>query len=292
MILCNRGEEYRFGNVVFTVGDRVCGLEGSVYINLIGKVKEIHIYDDAETQKSKVDIYVDFMLPVLQKDRQEMVNRFSTLLGKPVAIEDINLTSVVMHPQEIIPTLEEKSNLVEVPVFLLREEWADGDECGSFVWVFSNRADAERKMRDQLTEESIYGLLAKWQGSGDLLIDEREDFYEWWLDCNYYEAHYNIGLSTQSIYLSSDTASDICNIQIAANRAEDFLEEISQWEETEDLTEEQLAEMVQFTDVPNRIKEKLATNSTYWSAYYKSLSEASCEAVKAYLAHIQPPDEG
>ena len=79
---------------------------------------------------------------------------------------------------------------------------------------------------------------------------------------------------------------------MAANRAEDFLEEISQWEETEDFTEEQFAEMVRYTDISKRIQEKLATNSTYWSAYYESLSEASYEAVKAYLAHIQPPDEG
>lgn len=181
---------------------------------------------------------------------------------------------------------------IELDAYLLCENWFADGQGGRSVWLYSDYENAKAIFQAKLSKENRDGILAKWEDNLDRMERSKKDFFECWLDGQYAAYHYSLSLTTQKLFLSPNAMSEIYNIQLAANRTEDFLEEISQWEETEDLTEEQLAEMVQFADVPKRIKEKLASNSSYWSAYYESLSEASYEAVKAYIAHIQPPDEG
>ena len=185
---------------------------------------------------------------------------------------------------------------MELTAYLLCESWfADGNG-GRKLWLYTDYEDAKAIFQSKITEENEDGILAKWENHPDRMESSKKDFFECWLDGQYAAYHYSLSITPQKLVMSQNAVSEIYNIQLAAKRAEDFLEEISQWEETEDLTEEQLAEMVQFTDIPNRIKEKLSTNSTYWSAYYESLSEASYEAVKAYMEHIRseadPPYEG
>lgn len=290
MILCKNGEEYQYGDTVFVIGNRVYGLEGSAYKGLVGTVAEIRTGADKETDNPETDIYVDFMLPVLQKDRQEMVKRFSTLYGQPTDIACINLDTVIMSPRSVAPILELRNRLTEIPAYLLRESWAKDDSYGSSIWVFTDRKDADRMMRSKLAEESKNGLITVWEGNSDLIVAEKEDCYECWLDGRYCESHYSLSITAQSIHLSSNMAMDICNAQIAANRREDFFEEICQWEETEGLTEQQYLQLLAHPDISNRIQEKLSTNASYWDAYYQSLSEACAEIVKEYIDGLRQSD--
>lgn len=181
---------------------------------------------------------------------------------------------------------------MELTAYLLCESWFADGHGGRNLWLYTDYEDAKAIFQSKISEENEAGILAQWENHPDRMESSKKDFFECWLDGQYAAYHYSLSITPQKLVMSQGAVSEIYNIQLAANRAEDFLEEISQWEETEDLTEEQLAEMVQFTDISKRIQEKLATNSTYWSAFYESLSEASYEAVQAYLAHIQPTDEG
>lgn len=296
MILSKPGEHCMFAGITYEIGARVYAKECSIYSSLIGTVTEIRTDTDKETENPHPDIYVDFMLPVQHTDKIALEERFAQLYGYHRPLADIPLNSVIMAPISLKPLPQENPPQMELTAYLLCENWyADGQGERS-VWLYTDYEDAKAVFRSMLCTENIDGILAKWENHPDRMENSKKDFFECWLDGQYAAYHYSLSITPQKLVMSQNAVSEIYNIQLAANRAEDFLEEISQWEETEDLTEEQLAEMVQFTDIPNRIKEKLSTNSTYWSAYYESLSEASYEAVKAYLAHIRseadPPYEG
>lgn len=290
MILCKHGEEYQHGDRIFVIGTRVYGLIGSAYSGLVGTITEIRTEADKETENPEADIYVDFMLPVLQKDRQELVKRFSALHGQPIDLACINLDTVIMSPRSVAPIREQRNKQIEIPAYLLQESWANDDACGSYIWVFSYRADAEQKMSALLAEENANGLLAKWKDDGDFVVSEQEDRYECWLDGRYCEAHYSLSITAKTIHLSSNMTMDIYNAQIAANRREDFFEEICQWEETEGLTEQQYLQLLSNPDIPKRIQEKLATNASYWDAYYQSLSKACSEIVEEYIEGLSETD--
>ena len=189
-------------------------------------------------------------------------------------------------------TQKVQTSQMELTAYLLCESWFTDGRGGSNLCLYIDYEDAKVIFQSKISEESEDGILAKWENHPNRMENSKKDSFECWLDGQYTAYHYSLSITPRKLMMSQTAVSEIYNIQLAANRAEDFLEEISQWEETEDLTEEQLAEMVQFTDIPKRIQEKLSGNSAYWSAYYESLSEASHEAVQAYLAHIRQPDEG
>lgn len=296
MILSKPGEHLMFDGITYEIGARVYAKECSVYSTLVGTVTEIRTDVDKETENPQPDIYVDFMLPVHHTDKIAVEERFAQLYGYHRPLADIPLNSVIMSPPSVKPLSQIHPPQMELTAYLLCESWYADGHGGRSLWLYTDYEDAKAIFRSKLSEENEDGILAKWESHPDRMENSKKDFFECWLDGQYAAYHYSLSITPQKLVLSQDTVSEIYNIKLASNRAEEFLEEISQWEETEDLTEEQLAEMVQFADIPNRIKEKLSTNSAYWNAYYESLSEASYDAVQAYMAHLRskadPPYEG
>jgi hypothetical protein len=288
MILCKTGKKFVHGDTTFMIGDYVYGLEGSAYNGLVGTIRQIRTEDDKETDNPGPDIYVDFQLPVMEKDRAELKTRFSALQAQPVELETINLDSVIMSPCMISPFNAQKSSLSEVQAFALQESWANGIFADSKTWVFSDIKDAQRLMRSRLAMESEIGLLTKFRTDPGFVAEDSEDEYRCWLDNRYDEAHYCLKITSQNVYLSAQTVGDICNERIRENRRDDFYEEICQWEEVEPLTDEQFRQLMAMPNIAERIQEKLKSNTSYWEAYYQSLSEASYEIVKEFLATLHP----
>lgn len=287
MILRKNGKKFVYEDTTFVIGEYVYGLAGSAYNGLVGTIKEIRTDDDKETDNPDPDIYVDFRLPLMQKDRVELKKRFSALHGYPVDMECINLDTVIMSPYYISPFSASKNSLLEAPMFVLQEDWSDNILEETKIWVFSDRSDAERLMRSKLAIENESGLFTKWRSDKGFIVEEDDDEYRCWLDNRYDEAHYCLRIMTQNVYLSSQTVDDICNDRIRENRRDDFYEEICQWEETEALTEEQFQQLMAQPNIAERIQERLLANTSYWNAYYQTLSEVSHEIVTEFMESLK-----
>ena len=287
MILCKNGRDFEYEDKTFAIGGYVYGLAGSAYNGLVGTIKEIRTDDDKETDNPEPDIYVDFRLPVMQKDREELKKRFSALHGYPLDTECINLDTVIMSPYHISPFSALKNSLLERPIFVLQEEWSDNILGETKIWIFSDRSDAQQLMRGKLTIENESGLFTKWRSDKGFTIEEGDDEYRCWLDGRYEEAHYCLRIVQQNVYLSSQAVDDICNERIRENRRDDFYEEICQWDETEALTEEQFKQLMAQPNIAERIQEKLLANTSYWNAYYQTLSEVSHEIVTEYMKSLK-----
>ena len=283
MILREKGEKYKHGNTIFVIGDRITGLEGSGYKDLIGTVIEIRTDEDMLTDNPDVDIYVDFVLPVKKEDRRIILKRFSNLHCQTGDLEVINLDTAIMSPDAIVPLSAIQKQLPEYSVLVLYEEWANKGTGGNAAWIFTDYKDALLQMKCRLQEERKNGFLADWSENPDCISEEDDDYYCCWLDGCYMEAHYSIHIGSQSVILSSEMVETICNDRIRENRLDDFYEEICQCEVVAGLTEEQLEQLTSLPDIADRIQEKLRANAAYWNAYYQSLSETTREIVAEFI---------
>lgn len=287
MILRKNGMKFEFEDKTFVIGGYVYGLAGSAYNGLVGTIKEIRTDDDKETDNPDPDIYVDFRLPLMQKDREELKKRFSALHGYPVDMDCINLDTVIMSPYHISLFSALKNSLLELPVFVLQEEWSDNILGETKIWIFSDRLDAQQLMNGKLTIENEIGLLTKWRNDKGFTVEESDDEYRCWLDNRYDEAHYCLRIIPQNAYLTPLAVDDICNERIKENRRDDFYEEICQWEETEALTAEQFQQLIALPNIAERIQERLLANTSYWNAYYQTLSEVSHEIVTEFVESLK-----
>ena len=69
----------------------------------------------------------------------------------------------------------------------------------------------------------------------------------------------------------------------ASCQLEDFVSQVSDWDELDQLTDEQYNRMVQDPRFPERLQNKLGKNDSYWESYWESVSEVAHEFVSEYL---------
>lgn len=290
MIINDYGEEFQFGDITYVIGELVYSIDIGLYHGLFGIVTEICTDPDEETENFYPTIFVDFLHPVLRSDISKLQERFSSHYRRTVTLRNIPLSMVKMYPHSVIPVKHLKSQPTVIPAYLLHESKEMNGRGKEKSWIFTENEDAETALRCRLAEEADRGVLSEWRGNTDRNSNEQPGHFEAWLEGTRSRNHLRLTIIPQSIVLSEKTMEHIYDIQLAKNRRADFEEEISQWEETEELTEEQLCELLNLPDIPKRIQEKLSTNISYWEAYYQSLSEASYEIVKEYIESLRQSD--
>lgn len=99
MIIRRKGDSYTSSGKTFVIGTEVFANENSDYYGLKGKVSEIRIGKDIDTDNEGPDIYVEFNKPKDSVTRIMIENRFSMLYGVPKKISDISIDEVIMNPE-------------------------------------------------------------------------------------------------------------------------------------------------------------------------------------------------
>lgn len=277
MILSKLGESIIWGGTTFTVGDQVYATDVSEYHGLIGTITEIRDGEDRETENYLPDIYCRFNEPILDCDREALEKRFSDLYQCPKKLEEIALDMAIMGPEMVTPmkSLDEQKSMISV--FHVCEDWAANGENGSSVTITTDYDDAKRRFNKLLSEEMTDGMIPDAREKSGFTMEQRKDYFACWIDGEYSEYHYVLCIEEKSAILSDRIATQIGMSYRDAVLRDEFYQQISEWEEISDLTDEELDQLIHSPELPNALREALNDHSSYWETYWDAISS------KAYV---------
>ena len=282
MIINRVGAQFTYEGVTYTIGDKILANDVSEYEGLFGVIHEIRTEDDRETENDTPDIHCHFYPPFDPKEIARLESRFSSLYRLPKKLEDISLDEVIMAPEMILVITPVNSTRI-ITAYLVEEEWAiKGDNYGKDVTLFLDENQARLKLTELVLHEMTEGCIADWIDDPRFDTEITSLYYEGWLQDDYCENHYKVSVSTKQICLSSELFNSIGCRYVDGILRKHFAEQIEDWEELEDLTDVQIAEMIAGAVVPKRIKKQLNENGYLIESYWESVSEASFDLVKKY----------
>ena len=283
MIINRIGAEFEYEGVTYIIGASILGTTESEYEGLYGSITEIRDGEDKETENETPDIYCSFEAPVLPFEVKELEKRFSDLYQEPKAIDDITLDLVIMAP-EMICQLEDLKECRHHPmVYVLAEDWAVDGEHDNSSDIYTDYNDAKRLLVQKLGEEMDNGCIPNWNYHEGFIADSTPDSYECYLDGEYCENHYSISIVAQKLCASERFVRELAEIHKATCQLEDFVSQVSDWDEIEKLTDAQYERMIHDPRFPERLQNALGKNDYYWESYWETVSEVAHEFVNEYL---------
>ncbi len=273
MIYNKQGEAFEYEGKKYIVGEDVYATESSYY-GLVGIIKEIRTDDDMETDNAEPEIYCDFYEPVLQADKERLEEVFGT--------DTYALDGIVMAPSMITPFREGccdgKENYGKI--YLLQEDWSydgDGQEVNSMV--FTNMESALMFLRYRLYQEAEDGSISSYQNNDAMQVDEGNDCYEIYLEGFYNDDHYNIRIIELPLAMTDSYLKSLAEKVIAVERREHLIEQIEQWEETEEMSDAQYGAVINDETLSERVGKKLADDEFYWDSYWQAVSEVASDLI-------------
>lgn len=284
MILNRIGAEFTYEDITYRIGDRVLANGESAYEGLFGTITEICDGADKETDNDTPDITCAFLRPVLPKDISALESRFTALYGQPKTLDDITLDEVIMAPEmiRIIPV----ASCHTVRIYLVREQWALDGDSGESVYPALDPDHAKLLFMDLICTDKEEGCMSSWSDRGDLEEESTDTSYECWLDDEYFENHFKVTIEEHLLHLSADNFASLGKAYIDSQLRAHFAEQIEDWEEISDLSQEQLALMIAQPSVPERIRKQLEENGYLEESYWESVSEAAFAIVDAYVKQV------
>lgn len=283
MIINKHGEAFEYEGTIYRIGAQIAGNEQSEYKGLFGTITEIRDGKDKETENETPDIYCSFEVPVLPCEVKELEERFSGLYQEPKTIDDIVLDLVIMAPEMIYPLEDLKECRHHPMVYVLMEDWAVDGEHGNSSEIYTDFNDAKRLLVQKLEEEMENGCISNWNYREGFIENSMPDSYECYLDGEYCENHYSISIVAQKLCASERFVRELAEIHKASCQLEDFLSQVSDWDEIAQLTDTQYERMIHDSRFPERLQSALGRNDYYWESYWETVSEVAHGFVKEYL---------
>lgn len=273
MIINKQGEAFEYEGKKYIVGEDVYAT-GSSYYGLIGIIKEIRTDADMETDNEEPEIYCDFYEPVLKADKVKLQKEFDSDLYA--------LDGIIMAPSMIVPIREGHCDGKEKfgKIYLLQEDWSydgDGQEVNSMA--FTNIESAFMFLRYRLYQEAEDGSISSYQNNDSVEVDEGEDWYEIYLDGFYNDDHYNIRIVELPLAMSDSYLKSMTEKVIAVERRDHLIEQIEQWDETLQMSNEQYSAVINDERLSSKITKKLADDDFYWDSYWKAVSEVAFDLI-------------
>lgn len=283
MIINRIGAEFEYEGVTYTIGGQIVGNEQSEYDGLFGTITEIRDGEDKDTENETPDMYCSFEAPLLPCEVKELEEKFSELYQEPKTIDDITLDMVIMAP-EMICQLEDLKDCRHHPmVYILMEDWAVDGEQGNSSDIYTDYNDAKRVLIQKLGEEMEQGCIPNWNYRGRFIEDSTPDSYECYLNGEYCENHYSISIISQKLCATEHFIRELAEVHKASCQLEDFVSQVSDWDEIAQLTDEQYERMIHDPRFPERLQNALGKNDYYWESYWETVSEVAHEFVNGYI---------
>ena len=130
------------------------------------------------------------------------VQAFSGLSYTPKHVEDLGLDLLVMSPEMLTPMPVPERDYPHVTLYIVVSHWASDGEYGSYEIPFTDLLDAKRQFHDDLQNEQEGGSIERWRPKLQFVEEETEASYECYLDGEYCENHFYIGLEQRSLPVS------------------------------------------------------------------------------------------
>lgn len=281
MIIDRIGAQFQYDGITYTIGGKVCANDASEYEGLYGVITEIRDGDDRETENDTPDIYCQFMLPVLPDDIKALEARFSELYRTEKHLNELGLDMVIMAP-EMLRVLEPVEDTPKLTVYIVREDWAFNGDYGEYFHLATDPDMAKYLFTSLIAEEQENGYVKEWSDRCDMDMECKVNSYECWLHDSYCENHYKVYIEQKALPVSSELFSSIGSLYVESQFRKHFAEQIEDWEELEDMTQDQIAKMVASPKVPQRIRKQLEQNGILIESYWESVSEAAFALVKKF----------
>ncbi len=290
MIINRIGAEFEYEGKTYVVGAPIVGTPESEYEGLYGTITEIRDGEDKETENETPDLYCSFEVPALPCEVKKLEEVFSELYDQKKTIDDIILDFVIMAPSMVEP-LDDLEECRQHPrIYILLEDWAVDGEQGNSSEVYTDFNDAKRLLEQMLKEEQERGCIPQWTDKEKFVEYSADSLYECYIDGEYCENHYHIAIISQQLCVSNRFVREMGWIYKASCQLEDFVSQVSDWDELDQLTDEQYNRMVQDPRFPERLHSALGKNDSYWEAYWETVSEVAHAFVDEYLKENAHPD--
>lgn len=283
MILNRPNEEFVYNGISYRIGDRIIGTDSSEYHGLLGSITEIRDGDDKTTENETPDIYCRFDVPILSYEILELEKRFSELYQCKKTIDDIALDEVIMAPEMIQRLRDLDSRQRAFDIYMISEDWAVNGASGHSVFFCTDLDMAKRILYEKVGEEQNSGCVLQWKDEKNVMVESGNGFYECWLDGFFFENHYRIAISHESLLMSDSKFGLIGRRYIDESRVEDFISQTQQTEAVDQLSEKQYQDLIKDPHIPERIHKALGNNDSYWESYWDTISAVIEEEVKNCL---------
>ena len=285
MIIDRIGAQFQYDGITYTIGGKICATDASEYEGLYGVITEIRDGDDRETENDTLDIYCQFMPPVLPEDIKALEARFSELYRTEKHLGELGLDMVIMAP-EMLRVLEPEKGTPKLTIYIVREDWAFSGDYGEDFHLATDLDMAKFLFTSLIAEEQENGYVKEWSDRQDMELECKASSYECWLHDSYCENHYKVAIEQKELPCSGDLFSTIGRLYVESQFRRQFAEQIGDWEELENLSETQIAEMVASPEVPRRIRKQLEQNGYLIESYWESVSEAAFALVKRFKEDV------
>lgn len=214
MILNKPGETFEYEGRKLMIGDQIVANGESEYDGLFGTITEIRDGEDKETENETPDLYCCFEEPATPYEIDVLEERFTNLCGTPKTIGEIALDLVIMAPEMVMTLKDAESQKIQIPIFVITEDWADNDDSGINVWFASDITSAKQKMKFAIKEAKKGGGIFDMRGEEGIEEDSSELSYEIYSEGYYCSSHY-------SIYIKEDVFT--CSAEFIKNLADGAL---------------------------------------------------------------------
>lgn len=211
-----------FDGTPFLVGMKIAANDQSAYKGLYGTITEIRTGEDQETENEVPDIECCFEPPVLKEEIAELEARFSTLHQQPKTMEEISLDVVIMAPEMLKPLDECMPQDKSVPIYIVMNEWEDGDGSGHSESYFTDYNAAKHQFDNDLQEDHTNGIYAYWHCEPDFSEESEADFYCCRMENSHTYHHFALRIEKQLLPISSDFAAEVANLHTHHTRIMDL----------------------------------------------------------------------
>ena len=284
MILNKKDEVFEYADKKYQVGEMVIANNQSDYVGLVGIITQIVTGEDKDTDNPYPDIYCDFIKPPFKDEIKILEENFSKWYGTKKKLEDLNLDGVIMAPCMIEQADKSTTSKDVIKIYLLTEDWAfDGDE-GIESVAFTDFDEAKLQMRLKMYKERREGCVETWLDDEDFVEENSETSYEAYIEGYHCESHYTLTIKPVKLPISENIVGDLNFMLRHRNIFIDFRNQVEDWDELLELSEEEYERFINDSTIPYRVTRDLEhAREEDLDRYHETISEVAHELLAEYI---------
>lgn len=284
MILNKKDEVFEYADKKYQVGEMVIANNQSDYVGLVGIIAQIVTGEDKDTDNPYPDIYCDFIKPPFKDEIKILEENFSKWYGTKKKLEDLNLDGVIMAPCMIEQADKSTTSKDVIKIYLLTEDWAfDGDE-GIESVAFTDFDEAKLQMRLKMYKERREGCVETWLDDEDFVEENSETSYEAYIEGYHCESHYTLTIKPVKLPISENIVGDLNFMLRHRNIFIDFRNQVEDWDELLELSEEEYERFINDSTIPYRVTRDLEhAREEDLDRYHETISEVAHELLAEYI---------
>lgn len=124
--------------------------------------------------------------------------------------------------------------------------------------------------------------------TGTVCRHEGAEFRE--LHDSYHENHYLVTLTAHELYISDPVFQKLGDTFLDERLRADLANQIEGWEDLDNLTKEEYLSFISDHQIPERLRNALSKNHSFWESYWESVSECAFQMLRDYRKKLGKPE--